>query len=272
MRLRYSIIVKGRVVVGALLCVFSASLVTAEGELVYKELSSVPSRASYVVEVFTSQGCSSCPPADDAVSLLFEEAAEAGIDLYVLAWHVDYWDYIGWRDPYGSADNSKRQREYAHSMRRRTVYTPQVLINGHSEVGNPYKTHSIIEALQVAGQQQTQKLDIDLRPARVSGNSVEITYQQAQPARSTSLLGSIYNIGLLIVESDLTTVPNRGENRGRTLQNNHVVRAANFERLKGDGTLSVDLPSNLNRSNSNAVVIAQDRQTHKIIFAKSVQL
>lgn len=238
----------------------------------FKGLSVIPARASYVVEVFTSQGCSSCPPADDAVSLLFEEAAEAGLKVYVLSWHVDYWDRLGWRDPYGSSSNSRRQREYARNMRRSTVYTPQVLINGHSEVKNPYQASSIIDALQVAGQQNTQTLDIDFQTLQLSPQSVEITYTQRQPAKSTSLLGSGYDIGLLIVESGLVTIPNRGENRGRTLRNNHVVRAVNFERLRNRGTISVELPEGIDRTKSNAVVIAQNRQTQKIVFVKSTQL
>lgn len=255
------------------LCGLSAiSMVVAEGEAAFEGLSTIPGRTPYVVEVFTSQGCSSCPPADDAVSLLFEEAAEAGLELYVLAWHVDYWDYLGWRDPFGSSSNSRRQRAYARNMRRDTVYTPQVLINGHAEVSNPYRENSLIEALQVAGRQSTQELDIEFQVPKLSSQSVDITYTQRQPAKANSLLGSRYDIGLLIVESGLDTTPTRGENRGRTLRNNHVVRTANFERLRSNGTVSVVLPEGINRAKSTAVIIAQDRQTQKIVFATSVQL
>ncbi len=82
-----------------------------------------------VLELFTSQGCSSCPPADRLVS---KYADYAGV--LVLSYHVDYWDYIGWKDPYSSAKNTNRQREYASYLRSRNVYTPQAIIQGKSDV------------------------------------------------------------------------------------------------------------------------------------------
>lgn len=245
-------------------------LAKGENEVMFESLSAVPRGAMYVVEVFTSQGCSSCPPADEAVSALYTEAQERGLDLHVLAWHVDYWDYIGWPDPYGSSVSTRRQREYAQRMRRRTVYTPQVLINGHAEPNNPYRADSITEALRAAGRTQHPDIKINARARALNDRRVELTYTQPRPAASTSLLGSGYEIGVLVVESGITTQPTRGENRGRRLENNHVVRASAFERLRSSGTVTLDLPSDLRRSNSKGVVIVQDRQTRYIVSAQAV--
>lgn len=253
-------------------CCFCVVVPTAKGEneVMFDSLSVVPRRAMYVVEVFTSQGCNSCPPADEAVSILYAEAQERGLDLHVLAWHVDYWDYLGWRDPYGSAVSTRRQRDYAQRMRRRTVYTPQVLVNGHAEPSNPYRADSITAALQTAGRSQHTDIKLNARAHALNDRRVEVAYTQPRPAASTSFLGSGYEIGVLVVESGITTQPTRGENRGRQLENNHVVRASAFERLRNSGIVTLDLPSDLRRSKSNVVVIVQDRQTRHIVFVQAV--
>ena len=89
-------------------------------------------RGPVVIELFTSQGCSSCPPADRLLSRLAEEPAYRG-RVVPLAFHVDYWDYIGWRDPFSSPRWSERQRDYGRSLGLGTVYTPQLVIDGRSE-------------------------------------------------------------------------------------------------------------------------------------------
>jgi hypothetical protein len=90
-----------------------------------------------LVELFTSQGCSSCPPAD---ALLHKLARRD--DVVALALHVDYWDYIGWKDTFAKAAHSARQRAYAREAGRRMVYTPQMIINGadHVVIGRPIST------------------------------------------------------------------------------------------------------------------------------------
>src|SRR5258706_14663017 len=84
-----------------------------------------------VVELFTSEGCSSCPPADEAMIKLAKEFPE---HVYFLAYHVDYWDYIGWKDQFSNADYTKRQDKYAEEFKLNSIYTPQVVINGEKEL------------------------------------------------------------------------------------------------------------------------------------------
>jgi len=95
-------------------------------------------KASYfepvaVVELFTSEGCSSCPPADRILSRLTAETQRDHRRIYTLSFHVDYWDRLGWRDPYSSSANSDRQRQYAELMKLQSVYTPQMIVNGRIE-------------------------------------------------------------------------------------------------------------------------------------------
>ena len=88
---------------------------------------SVPDRSPVLVELFTSQGCSSCPPAD---RLLLDLAADEDLDIVPLAFHVDYWNYIGWKDPFSDAAWSDRQRAYAAAARSHRIYTPQLVFDG----------------------------------------------------------------------------------------------------------------------------------------------
>ena len=94
-----------------------------------------------VVELFTSQGCSSCPPADE----IFGELARKG-DVIALAYHVDYWDYLGWQDTLATQDNTARQYDYAKTFGARSVYTPQAVINGRTHVNGVEPCRHIVDA------------------------------------------------------------------------------------------------------------------------------
>ncbi|MDX1642861.1 MAG: DUF1223 domain-containing protein, partial [Thermoanaerobaculia bacterium] len=87
-----------------------------------------------LIELFTSQGCSSCPPADRLLADLADRGELDGIVLLPLSFHVDYWNYIGWTDPFSSAEWSNRQRRYARAFGLDTIYTPQIFLNGRAEV------------------------------------------------------------------------------------------------------------------------------------------
>ena len=92
-------------------------------------LNAVASNVPVVVELFTSQGCSSCPPADEMMAVLAERE-----DVIALSLHVDYWDYIGWKDEFADPGHAKRQRAYAQQAGRRSIYTPEMIVNGESDI------------------------------------------------------------------------------------------------------------------------------------------
>ncbi|WP_394888193.1 DUF1223 domain-containing protein [Mesorhizobium sp. AaZ16] len=156
-----------------------------------------------VIELFTSQGCSSCPPAD---ALLAEMAARD--DFVALAYHVDYWDYLGWRDTLGSPENTARQHGYGRSMGIRSVYTPQAVINGriHVNGSSRSKISGAVEELNRSG----QGLGVGLSVAR-TGESVVIEAEGAK--------GETKNAHLVVVYFEPTqpVVIERGENAGRTV-------------------------------------------------------
>ncbi len=166
-----------------------------------------------VVELFTSQGCNSCPPAD---AVLGELAARD--DVVALAYHVDYWDYLGWRDALASPANSERQRRYAGALQRASVYTPQAIVNGRRDMNGADrgKVTSTLEAL--AGTVDGLQVDISLKDM---GDTIIVNVGSIPE----NLKGEPINAHLVFVDyTPQSTVDIRaGENRGRSIQYRNAV-------------------------------------------------
>jgi hypothetical protein len=159
-----------------------------------------------VVELFTSQGCSSCPPAD---ALLGELAQRP--DIVALAFHVDYWDYIGWKDPFASPATTARQRQYAKTLGLRMVYTPQMIIDGGIDVVGSHRSE--VEAA-VETSATRPKLDVRIEEDGRGGHRAVI------PAGD----GAEATVWLAVLDGDQETKVGRGENGGRTLREFNIVR------------------------------------------------
>jgi len=155
-----------------------------------------------VVELFTSQGCSSCPPAD----AILEDLAKKG-DVVALAYHVDYWDYLGWQDTLASPDNTARQYEYAKAFGVRSVYTPQAVINGRTHV----KGSSGSEISSTLGQfaESGEGLSVELKVMR-AGDSVIIDAGEGVDQQ-------VGQIVLVYYDPAKPVLIERGENRGKTI-------------------------------------------------------
>ena len=159
-----------------------------------------------LVELYTSEGCSSCPPADRWLSQLREDP-RLWVDYVPLAFHVDYWDYLGWPDRFADAAYSKRQRSYYKEGAVHTVYTPGMFVGGHEWTG-----------WRRADQPDRRgPADGGLLTATVSGNQVSIDYA-AKGGDSESLIAHVALLGM-----NLETDVRRGENRGRRLSHDFVV-------------------------------------------------
>jgi len=167
----------------------------------------VADRAPVVVELFTSQGCNSCPPADAYLGKLAKRA-----DLVALSLHVDYWDYIGWKDPFASRKNTQRQRAYAHALNRSYVYTPQMVVQGHYDVrGN--NMAAVEKAIDAARAEPSLAIEIEDRGD--GGVLVRL------PAATYEGRATIWLAGY---DRKHTTPIHRGENANKTLNNYNVVR------------------------------------------------
>ena len=164
-----------------------------------------------MVELFTSQGCSSCPPAD---AFLHELAARD--DVIPLALHVDYWDYIGWKDVFGSSENTKRQRAYAKAASRRMIYTPQMIINGKDHVvGNRPR-----DVVDLINRHKAADTYVSLSIER-QGNTLQIRGSAAKP------LDDDLTVQLIRYIPKSTVDIKRGENAGRKLSYANIVTDLN---------------------------------------------
>ncbi len=160
-----------------------------------------------VVELYTSQGCSSCPPAD----AILHELADRD-DVIALALHVDYWDYIGWKDPFGNPAHAERQRAYAAAGGRRSVYTPEMVVQGQTDIVGA-KAMALAEAISKHAQ-QTPRVAIEIKR---SGENLDIAAQKLG-----NVSGPMTVHMLRYIPRHVTEIK-RGENAGKTIENANVV-------------------------------------------------
>lgn len=173
-----------------------------------------------VVELFTSQGCSSCPPADRLLTELGKDPRLAG-RVIPLAFHVDYWNYIGWTDPFSSRRWSERQQAYGRAFHASRIYTPQLVVGGRTEcVGSqePLVRKRIADALAAEAAGPAGRLSLDVAP-EAGRLRVRVGAKLARQAAAGNL-----DAWVAIVETGLSTPVGAGENASRTLRNDHVVR------------------------------------------------
>ncbi len=184
-----------------------------------------------LVELFTSQGCISCPPADDFLAELSTRP-----DVVVLSLHVDYWDYIGWKDPFSKTAFSERQRHYARLLGKRMVYTPQMVINGRSEVVGSHRG-AVQKAIEAAREKMSQQ-----KLALLISQDQDQWHAHIRPMRPYDFGSGPVLLRLALYEDTTATDVRRGENRNRHLKNTHVVRDLKTVGQWRGGDLDVPLP------------------------------
>lgn len=220
-----------------------------------------------LVELFTSEGCSSCPRAEALLNEITADARKQGTRVFTLAFHVDYWDYLGWRDPYAEKRFTQRQRAYARGFRLRSLYTPQMIVGGRTQfVGSSrWKARRAIRA--ALKRRPSASVDVKVGAVAKSAKRLSLTYSvQGAPK------GAVLNVAL--VQRGLVSKIAKGENSGRTLRHDNVVRA--FQRVtlakKSAGKLELVLPKGLLASNSSLVAYLQDARTLHVLGATQVDL
>lgn len=232
--------------------------------LLFNSLSSpiVEEKPFILVELFTSEGCSSCPPADKLLSEIVDTSVE-GVELIGLSFHVDYWDYIGWEDPYASKDFTKRQRTYARKFYSSQVYTPQMVVNGKYEfVGsNKSKWKSLLSELK----DEREGYSFDQATVLIKENEL-ILDVSSKDSRDVILNAALVERGL---SQDVT----RGENRGKILKHDNVVRSFQSRQFDGERNQFVlKVPDDVMLKNSSLVIYAQHKNTWEIVGAKKMHL
>ena len=177
-------------------------------------------RRPVVVELFTSEGCSSCPPADALLEKLDQAQPVSGAQVIPMSEHVDYWNYIGWTDPYSSAVFSRRQDGYARRFGLQSIYTPQVVVDGATElVGNDDRR--IREAIRKSS--QAAKVEIRISPVTDTSGVPTVNVDVAPVSQPTGLKDA--HLILALANNSAVSHVLRGENRGRELRHVAVVRS-----------------------------------------------
>jgi len=215
-----------------------------------------------VVELFTSEGCSSCPPADALVARVQKESANKPV--YILAFHVDYWNRLGWKDVFSSADNTARQQQYSRWLNSSEVYTPQAIVNGHTEfVGSEEGT--LRKAIQ-AGLQKSAATPLTLSDSRFGGNKASVQYHVEGSTNDASLL-------VALVQKNATTKVERGENGGRTLAHVQIVNKLQTLVLgsRNSGKTDIALPTVFSPEGYEIIAFVQKTSTGEITGASKIE-
>lgn len=208
-----------------------------------------------VLELFTSEGCSSCPPADELMRKIQKEYQNNNV--YVLAYHVDYWDKQGWKDIFSDAEYTNRQYAYAKWLKKAPIYTPQVIINGKSEYIASQETvvrNAIIKALSKPATAEINLNSIQNR------NSLATSYIVTGASKNSNLL-------IAIVQKSAKSKVRRGENGGRILSHYQIVRHLHSIALNKTtkGTTNINLPKEFNFTDFEVIGFVQDKNNGQIL-------
>ena len=209
-----------------------------------------------VVELFTSEGCSSCPPADNLVEKLMAEGKQ---DVYIVCFHVDYWNRLGWKDAFSQAAFSNRQRQYAAHFSADGVYTPQIIVNGIDRFigSDEAKLRSSLLKTKAAS-------NLTIKVMRTSSAMIHLSYA------ITSSVPALLNIAM--VQPEATTSVMNGENKGKELHHVNIVRMLKTTDASTAGNLDVAIPEVLYKIPFRLIVYAQQKSNLQITGAAQQQI
>jgi len=228
-----------------------------------------------VVELFTSEGCSSCPPADALLARLADERLPGNVQLIALEEHVDYWNDLGWTDPFSSREWTSRQYVYSGILKNGNPYTPQMVVDG---------------ALEFVGSRTQQARESILKAAsktKVSATLIQVKTEGPGKGNLSAKVGKLegttkgdaVEVWLAITETGLHSAVTRGENAGEDLHHAAVVRfMRKIGEAKGDGETSfagdtsVSLQKEWKRENLRAVLLVQEKKSRRILGATEIHL
>ncbi len=221
-----------------------------------------------ILELFTSQGCSSCPAADRLLSKLEQNPRLAG-KVIPLSFHVDYWNYIGWTDPFSSPRWSERQRSYGRAFRSNRIYTPQLVVNGQSECVGSNEAEVMRRVDRALASEPAGRVTLSAQPVGTDGQlRLQIGAELARTVAKAGARQPDLDLWVAIYETGLTTPVGSGENASRTLKNDYVVRrlekaftlpaAAGSRRSE---TITLGLDKRWKRQNLGVAAFLQDPVT-----------
>jgi hypothetical protein len=224
-------------------------------------------RTPVLVELFTSEGCSTCPPADDLLADLVRTQPIPGVTVIGLGEHVDYWNQLGWTDRFSSGVYSERQRVYARNMKAQEVYTPQMVIGGSKESLGSDRSR-VIRTIAAVAKEQAAVLTVSRAGESGGMLQVKVLLSGARQGDQPGLFAAVTD------DAD-TTMVSAGENGGHSLQYTNTVRSMKFYGPISDGQeklLSLQLPPDAEKKKMHVVVFAQPTSQGRVVAVASIPI
>jgi hypothetical protein len=235
-------------------------------------------RSPVIVELFTSEGCSSCPPADAVLERLQQTQPVAGAEVIALGEHVDYWNYIGWSDPFSSAAFSARQGIYAQAFGQQDrVYTPQMIVDGQAEF-NGSAMNKAIEAIAKAARSPKADVRIAIPETNTQKDDQKVRLNISVKNLPPVDQGDVAEVILALTEDKLSSNVTRGENSGRKLAHTAVVREMRALGRVDPATKTFDSEKTMaiadgwKRDDLRIVVFVQERVQRRVLGAAVLNL
>lgn len=215
-----------------------------------------------MVELFTSQGCSDCPPADHIVTELARRK-----DVIALSFPITYWDMLGWKDTFATEGNTQRQKAYAKAMKRTGIYTPQMIIDGRLDVVGNQRDH-VIAAVNARASEAAHEEAVEIQLGSVSGR-VQIVIPAAR-----NKMKHLATIWVMRTQSQAAVKIDRGENRNHQLAYTNLVRDLQRAGEWTGEAMKIDLPvsSGSGKHEDGVAVILQDQDYGRVMGAATMRV
>jgi hypothetical protein len=232
-------------------------------------------RTPVIVELFTSEGCSSCPPADILLAKLEQLQPVDGAEVIALEEHVDYWNHFGWADPFSSSEFTTRQHDYADVFYLNSMYTPEMVIDGSKEL---IGSHNRDVRITIAEAARQPKLEVKLEQ-NLPAKENELRFTLSTGKLNQQLKDRKVDIWIAVTERGLHSDVKRGENAGQNLHHAAVVRALreigtaeSGQETSFSGSAILPLDRSWNRQNLRIVAFVQERSSKQIVGAASAAI
>jgi hypothetical protein len=232
-------------------------------------------RQPVVIELFTSEGCSSCPPADALLQHLEQQQPVAGAEIIALEEHVDYWNHDGWIDPFSSSEWTQRQQDYA-ALFKNDPYTPELIVNGHSQFAGSNARKAEFEIEKAA---HGPKTEIAIKPGNAQAKgSQRFTVSVGKLTQNAA--GDVAEVWLAVTEDGLHSSVSLGENAGHVLHHVATLRSlqkigvanANGASVSFTGDPVVKFDSHWELANLHLTVFVQEKKGREILGAASTKI
>jgi len=226
-----------------------------------KQNSNSENNGFVVLELFTSEGCSSCPSADKLIGEIENQYKDKPV--FILSYHVDYWNNLGWKDRFSNAENSKRQQEYSRSLRSQ-IYTPQLIVNGKNEFVGSDREAIENAILTTLSNSENSKIDLSVK---ISEEKIDVNFKTFESNSQNRLL-------ITLIQKKSETNVKRGENEGRHLIHWQIVHQQNQISLKNnlEGISTFKLPENFVANDWEIIGLIQNVKTGQILGSAKTNL